>query len=206
MSIHLARNGVNTREQNKCHAPLISDYASTSKCTLAHGCDVAFDLYRMYVYISMSIHLYIFQGLISMPIVLCAGHWQSLTISTFCGLLLQNYQVSQLLLLLWCDVVLPSATAWSIVILLIMGIKKSIALTTTAIAVCFALLFICSNKWVLLCRGRFRGFLRFLGTGQVYLSNQNYILHWFAMVQVFTGKYSNKAVNYPNRPVAFCFS
>ena len=45
-SINLARNGVNTREQNKRHAPLISDYASTSKCTLARECDVAFGLYH----------------------------------------------------------------------------------------------------------------------------------------------------------------
>ena len=33
-----------THEQNECHTPIISDYASTSKCTLAGECDIAFGL------------------------------------------------------------------------------------------------------------------------------------------------------------------
>jgi len=44
-SIHLARNEVNTCEQNECHALFLSDDASTSKCTLTRDCDVAFDVY-----------------------------------------------------------------------------------------------------------------------------------------------------------------
>ncbi|XP_065892909.1 putative transporter svop-1 [Dysidea avara] len=51
--------------------------------------------------------------------------------------------------ILWTSTAELPATVWSIVILLIMGRKKSIAVTTTAIAVCYALLFICSNKTVL---------------------------------------------------------
>ena len=35
----------NTREQNVCHAPLISDYSSASKCLLASTRDVALEWY-----------------------------------------------------------------------------------------------------------------------------------------------------------------
>ena len=37
---------VNTPEQNGCHALLISDYSSTSKCLLAHKCNVVLERYR----------------------------------------------------------------------------------------------------------------------------------------------------------------
>ena len=49
MSIHPAINWENTHEQNGCHAPLISDYSSTSKHLLAHECDVALERYVPYI-------------------------------------------------------------------------------------------------------------------------------------------------------------
>jgi len=44
-SIHLTINQENTRKWNVCHAPLISDYSSASKCLFAHECDVALEWY-----------------------------------------------------------------------------------------------------------------------------------------------------------------
>ena len=49
-SIHLARNGVNTHEQNECHVPLISKYVSMSNCTLMRECDVTFGLYHLNIF------------------------------------------------------------------------------------------------------------------------------------------------------------
>ena len=49
-SIHLTINWVNTRKQNGCHAPLISDYSSASKYLLARKCDVALERYCMYIF------------------------------------------------------------------------------------------------------------------------------------------------------------
>ena len=44
-------SGVNTREQNGCHAPLLSDYSSTSKSLLARKCEVALERYRTTYYL-----------------------------------------------------------------------------------------------------------------------------------------------------------
>ena len=38
-------NWVNTGKQIGCHAPLISDYSSASKCLLASECDIALGQY-----------------------------------------------------------------------------------------------------------------------------------------------------------------
>ena len=38
-------NWENTRERNGCHAPLFSEYSSTSKCLLVRECDVALERY-----------------------------------------------------------------------------------------------------------------------------------------------------------------
>jgi len=46
MSILPVYSGENTREQNGCHAPLISDYSSVSKCLLVCECDGALKRYR----------------------------------------------------------------------------------------------------------------------------------------------------------------
>ena len=45
-SIYPAINWENTHERNGFHAPLISDYSSTSKYFLARECDVALERYR----------------------------------------------------------------------------------------------------------------------------------------------------------------
>ena len=39
--------GVNTRKQNMCHAPFISDYSRASKCLLMSTHDVALEQYHI---------------------------------------------------------------------------------------------------------------------------------------------------------------
>ena len=46
VSILPVNSGVNTHEWNGCHTPLLSDYSSTSKCLLAHKCNVALERYH----------------------------------------------------------------------------------------------------------------------------------------------------------------
>ena len=47
VSILPVYSGVNTRERNGYHTPLLSDYSSTSKCLLVCECDVALEWYRI---------------------------------------------------------------------------------------------------------------------------------------------------------------
>ena len=41
-------SGFNTREQNVCHTPFISDYSRVSKCLLASTCIIALEQYCSY--------------------------------------------------------------------------------------------------------------------------------------------------------------
>jgi len=48
-SIHPTKNWENAYEQNKCSAPLISDYSNASKCLLARECNTALEQYVPYI-------------------------------------------------------------------------------------------------------------------------------------------------------------
>jgi len=54
VSILPVYSGVNTRKQNRCHAPLLSHYSSTSKCLLTRKCDVAL---KWYCIIHVAMHV-----------------------------------------------------------------------------------------------------------------------------------------------------
>jgi len=54
VSILPVYSGVNTRERNGCHAPLLSDYSSMNKCLLARECNVALERYHIYVHYGFS--------------------------------------------------------------------------------------------------------------------------------------------------------
>ena len=60
-SIQPTINWENTHKQNGYHAPLFSNYSSTSKCLLVRKCDIALEGYRMYaVYIGLACSIYIY--------------------------------------------------------------------------------------------------------------------------------------------------
>ena len=98
VSILPVYSGVNTRERNGCHAPLLSDYSSTSKCLLVRECDVALEWYRTCYCCIFSKHFLLFSlnfvGLTSAQIASnSSGYYTGKVVHKFTGLIFNESDV-----------------------------------------------------------------------------------------------------------------